>query len=161
MIWLWLLLISVASAILYRAGGCSPEDLEKEWGWVPKPIRAFPKKRDVGCNLCTVGAAVLVGITVPGWWNLLWLLVFGLTWASLSTYWDFLFGYDNHWMHGFVIGMSCLPVAFFGDAVGLGVRALSLAILMGGYSRIVGNATWEELGRGFVMPITLGLVVLI
>jgi len=158
MIWVFLLLISCASAICYRMGGCSPEDLEAEWGWVPGWIRAFPKKRDVGCNLLTAGAAVIVGVHGP-WWA--WLLLFGLTWGALSTYWDELFGFDNHWFHGFMIGMSFLPLAFFCEPLSLGIRCLALAILMGGYSKIVTNATWEELGRGFVMPITLGLVVLL
>jgi hypothetical protein len=156
MTWLWLLLLSVASGLLYRAGGCSPEDLKEEFGWMPEPFRSFPKKRDVGCNVLSITAALLVGCTGP-WWA--WLLVFGLTWASLSTYWDFLFGFDNHWMHGWVIGMSMLPIAFYCDPVGLGWRAVALAVLMGGLSKTTGDASLEEFARGFVMPMTLGVLL--
>lgn len=158
MVWIILLALSVVSACLYRMGGCGPADLLAEWGWVPKFIRNFPKKRDVGCNLVTIGAGLIVGIHAP-WWG--WLLVFGLMWASLSTYWDWLFKYDNHWFHGFMIGASFLPVAFYGDFLALSIYAVVLAVLMGGWSKLIGNATLEELGRGFVMPICLGLVVLI
>ena len=130
-------------------GGCGPADLQSEWGWVPSPIRNFPKKRDVGCGVVTLGAAGLIGITAP-WY--LWLLAFGLMWASLSTYWDELFGYDNHWFHGFVIGMSLLPVFFRWEVL---IYAVPLGLAMGLWSKILGNATWEELGRGFFMPICL------
>jgi hypothetical protein len=145
----YLLLISCICACLYRMGGCGPADLLKEWGWVPAPIRNFPKKRDVGCGVVTLGACAIIGISAP-WWA--WLLAFGLMWASLSTYWDFLFGFDNHWFHGFMIGMSLLPVFF---AWGIFAYAVPLAIFMGLWSLILGNATWEELGRGFFMPILL------
>jgi len=152
----FLLLLSCISAILYRMGGCSPEALHEEWGWVPKLIRNFKKKRDLGCGLMVIAGCFIVGLQAP-WWT--YVLAVGLMWASLSTYWDFMFGYDNHWFHGFVIGASMLPVMFYAEPIALVIRALALAILMGGYSKIVTNATWEELGRGFVMPITLGLVL--
>ena len=155
MIWTWLVLFSFTSAVLYRMGGCDPVALRVEWGWVPKWIRKFPKKRDVGCNLVCLAGAFIVGLRAP-WWA--WVIAFGLTWASLSTYWDFMFGYDNHWFHGFMIGMSLMPIAYTLAPVIL-LIAFVLAILMGGYSKIVTNATWEELGRGFVMPISLALVL--
>ena len=161
MIWLWLILLSVVSACLYRMGGCGPADLQKEWGWVPGFIRNFPKKRDVGCNVLFLLSAYLVGVTTAGgWWNLLWLLSFGLVWASLSTYWDELFGYDNHWFHGFMIGFSLLPI-LWGSWIALGVVSVFLAVTMGLWSKVLGNATWEELGRGFFMPISLGAIVLL
>jgi len=144
-----ILFLSCICAILYRMGGCSPEDLQEEWGWVPSWIRKFPKKRDVGCGVVTLLAAGVVGISAPWWW---WLLAFGLLWASLSTYWDFLFGFDNHWFHGFVIGMSLLPVFFHW---GIFVYSIPLCLAMGLWSKILGNATWEELGRGFFMPALL------
>ena len=150
-----ILLLSVASAMLYRMGGASETALALEWGWVPKWIRNFPKKRDVGCGVVTLLAALLIGVKAP-WWT--WVLAFGLHWASLSTYWDFLFGFDNHWFHGFMIGMSMLPIAFFWNPVGLGVRALALAILMGGISKATANDWIEEMGRGLVMPLTFLII---
>ena len=154
----WLILLSVVSACLYRMGGCGPADLQKEWGWVPAPIRKFPKKRDVLANIVTLFAIYLAGAKGP-WWA--WLLAFGLTWASLSTYWDELFGYDNFYAHGFMIGFSMLPLAFFGDPLSLGIRCVVLAVCMGVWSKLLGNATWEELGRGCFMPLTALLVLFI
>lgn len=158
MIWIWLILLSVVCGIAYRMGGCGPADLQSEWGWIPAPIRNFPKKRDVGCNLVMLGAALLVSCKGP-WWA--WLLSFGLIWASLSTYWDFLFGHDNHFMHGFMIGLSLLPLMIFTGSTGLYFVPVFLCATMGVWSKVNGNATIEELGRGFFMPISLGLVVLI
>ena len=149
-----LLFLSLLSGVLYRMGGCGPADLQSEWGWVPKFIRNFPKKRDVGCGICMLIGCSIVGMAAP-WWA--WILAFGLLWASLSTYWDQLFGYDNHWFHGFVIGMSILPVNFGWLTLGI---AAGLGILMGVWSKALGNATWEELGRGFFMPIALALVLI-
>jgi len=158
MVWIWLILLSVVSAMLYRMGGAGPADLQKEWGWVPGFIRNFPKKRDLGCGLITVVGCLVIGLKAP-WWA--YFLSVGLMWASLSTYWDELFGYDNHWFHGLVIGFSMLPVAFFGEPLALGIRCIALAILMGVWSKINGDAYKEELGRGFVMPITLGLLLIL
>jgi len=147
----YLIILSCISAILYRMGGCSKADYEKEWSWTHIPY-SIPKKRDVFANIITLVAALLVGVSGPWFW---WFIAFGLTWASLSTYWDFLFGYDNHYAHGFMIAFSMLPLAFYGEPLALGIRCALLAILMGVYSQIEGNATREELGRGFVMPISL------
>ena len=149
-----LIILSIISAILYRIGGASKQDREKEFPWLPfKPW----KSRDVWSNAVTLLGALAVGVTGP-WWA--WLLAFGLSWASLSTYWDELFGYDNHYAHGFMIGLSMLPLAFFSSPVALGLRAIILAILMGVYSQIEGNATREELGRGFVMPLTFAILLI-
>jgi len=158
MVWIWLILLSVVAGCFYRMGGCGPADLQAEWGWVPAPIRNFPKKRDVLSNIVTLFAAGVAGVSGP-WWA--WILAFGLIWASLSTYWDEIFGYDNFFAHGFMIALSMLPLAFFGDPLSLGIRCVILAVLMGVWSYVLGNATLEELGRGFFMPISLGLVVLI
>jgi len=152
----YLIILSCISACLYRLGGCGPADLEKEWGWLPRWVSAFPKKRDLGCGLLVIAGCFIVGLQAP-WWT--YVLAVGLMWASLSTYWDFMFGYDNHWFHGFMIGLSMFPIAIYDEPLALGIRCLALAVLMGGYSALEGNATREELGRGFVMPITLGLLI--
>ena len=149
----FLIMLSVVCAILYRIGGASPEARKKEFPWLPfKPW----KSRDVWSNACVIAGLYIVGINAP-WWAVF--LSFGLMWGALSTYWQKLFkGKDNHYAHGAGIGIAMAPVMFFDEPLALGVRILLITILMGGYSRIVGNATWEELGRGFVMPITLALV---
>jgi hypothetical protein len=153
-----LVAISVVSAILYRMGGCGPSDLIKEWGWIPGPIRNFPKKRDVGCSLLALAGASIVGITAP-WW--IWVISFGLTWGSLSTYWDGAFGYDNFYAHGGGVGLAVAPLMLFGEPLALGIRIGVLGLAMGIWSQVNGNATKEELGRGFVIPITLALCLVV
>jgi hypothetical protein len=153
MTWIYLILLSLACSVLYRIGGASTEDREEEFPWLPfKPWKA----RDVWCGVVTLLAGFLVGLRAP-WWA--WVLAFGLHWAALSTYWDFLYGYDNHWMHGFFIGLSFLPIMFFCEPTALMIRTFLVTVLMGGYSTLEGNATREELGRGVVMPITLAVVL--
>ena len=150
----FLIILSCISAILYRIGGASKEDREKEFPWLPfKPW----KSRDVWSNACVIGGLYIVGINAP-WWAVF--LSFGLMWGALSTYWQNLFGgVDNHYAHGAGIGIAMAPVMFFDEPLALGIRIVILGLAMGIYSRIVGNATWEELGRGFVMPLTLALVL--
>jgi len=154
---IYVILLSILSAILYRLGGSSKEDQNKEFPWIPKWIKSFPKKRDVGCNLCTIAGCLILGINAPIW---AWVLSFGLMWASLSSYWDWMFGYDNHWFHMFMIGFSMLPIMFFSFPLELGIRCIILALLGGGWSKYTGNATWEELGRGVLLPLSL-LTILI
>jgi len=151
-----LLALSVACAILYRIGGASQADREREFPWLPfKPW----KSRDVWSNACVIAGLYIVGINAP-WWAVF--LSFGLMWGALSTYWQKLFdGKDNHYAHGAGIGIALAPVMFFDEPLALGIRILILSLAMGLYSGIVGNATWEELGRGFVMPITLALCLII
>ena len=152
----FLIILSCISACLYRMGGCGPADLQSEWGWVPTFIRDFPKKRDVGCGVCMLIASAIVGITAP-WW--IWVICFGLSWGALSTYWDWINGEDNFYLHGLGIGMAFAPFMFFGEPVALGIRIGILSLVIGIWSEAVGNATKEELGRGFVLPLTLGLAV--
>lgn len=146
------ILLSIISAILYRLGGSSKEDMDKEFPWIPRWFKSIPKKRDLMCGLTVVTSSLILGITAP-WWA--WVISVGLMWASLSTYWDELFGYDNHWFHMFMIGFSLLPVMFFSFPVELGMRCIILAVVGGSWSKFTGNATYEELGRGVLLPLTL------
>ena len=151
--------LSIVSAILYRLGGASKEDQDKEFGWIPKWIRSIPKKRDFGCGVCVIGSVLILGIQAP-WWA--YVLSSGLMWASLSSYWDWMFGYDNHWFHMFMIGLSMLPVMFFAYPIELGIRCIILAVLGGGGSKYIDEVIQPkrsdiitELLRGFILPITL------
>lgn len=148
----YIILLSIVSAILYRLGGASEEDQDKEFPWIPRWFKNLQKKRDVGCTLCTLGSVAILGIHAQ-WW--VWVLCFGMMWGALSTYWDFLFGFDNHWFHGFMCGVALVLFGMTAGWLWVGLRCLALAILMGGWSALVGNAKWEEMGRGFVLPITI------
>jgi hypothetical protein len=169
MIWLILALATVISACLYRMGGCGPTDLEDEWGWVPAPVRNFPKKRDVGCGLVTGAAcfAVLsnVGLSSP-WW--IYLLTFGILWGALSTYHDTMFynwmkPKDNFWLHGFFCGLAYILFGIHNPTLWLwlGLRVAAVAIFMGVWSHILfTDAKWEEMGRGAILPLSLALLLL-
>ena len=157
MIYIYLTLLSIASAILYRLGGSSPTDQDKEFPWIPRWFKNIPKKRDAMCNAISLFSLFLLGVQAPFW---AWFISFGLLWASLSSYWDWMFGYDNYWFHGFMCGMSVLPIVFYDEPLALGIRAIVLGIAMGLWSKYNGNATKEELGRGFLLTISNVLVKL-
>lgn len=152
MIYIYLFLLSVMTAILYRLGGASKEDQDKEFPWIPRWFKDIPKKRDVMANLVSLFSLSLIGITAP-WWA--WGLSFGLLWASLSSYWDWMFGYDNFFMHGIMCGISILPLVIWGNLSlsSFFVRAILMSLSIGLWSYYNGNATFEELGRGFFLTI--------
>ena len=150
----WLILLSILSGVLYRLGGWGGEGRAK---FPNLPEWLFDTKaRDIGCAIVSFGAVLVVGIHAPWWIHLIsFLILFGV----LTTYWDFLFGFDNFWFHGFACGAAYLPYAFYGEPVSMISRTFILAILMGAWSLAVGNDVLEEFGRGFVLPITLALVL--
>ena len=83
------------------------------------------------------------------------LLLFG----ALTTYWDFVFGYDNFFAHGFMCGLAAAPLIFYGEPLALGIRLVILSLGMGVWSLIVGKDWLEEGGRGALLPLTLALVL--
>jgi hypothetical protein len=90
----------------------------------------------------------------------IYLIALGGTWGMLTTYWDSLFGFDNFWFHGFAIGAVYFIFIFFGGLwLGLIIRSIVLAILMGGISTLSGNVDTEELGRGASIGLTLPLLL--
>ena len=152
-----LLLLSVLSSVLYRLGGSSTAERFKWW-----PLPDLPKERDVGCSLCLLIGLKVIGIPGP-WWA--YFIVFGLTWGALSTYWDWITGKDNHYLHGLGVGLATLvllPWAWGDPVVNMLIaRVVITALGMGIWSKINGNATREELGRGFLVVIPLMLVWLL
>ncbi len=146
-------LLSIVSAILYRLGGSSPSDQDKEFPWIPRWFKNIPKKRDAMSNIVKLVGVYLLGIYAPIW---AWFISFGLLWASLSSYWDWMFGYDNHYMHGFMCGFSLLPLVIWGSLglIPFLIQSVVLGLSMGLWSKYNGNATKEELGRGFLLTIS-------
>jgi len=145
--------LSRVTAVLYRLGGSSKEDQEKEYGWIPKWMRNIPKKRDAFSNITILLGAFLMGVQGDFWLG--WVLAFGLMWASLSSYWDWLFKYDNFWFHGFMCGLSFMPLVIWGNVswTALVVRSLLSGLLVGWWSITNGDAYKEEKGRGFILNI--------
>jgi len=145
--WILILLSSIISAILYRAGGMDKGDIT-EPKWIPKWLRQS-WVRDWLCP-----AALLFAVCffwAPYHW-LSWvmlLLFYGLSGGALSTYWDELFGYDNFWFHGFMCGLAGIPLIWFGIPWQLLViRVVVCTIGMGLWSKIIDKDYVEEMGRG-------------
>ena len=112
-----LFILSVASGILGRMGGSRYYDT---------------KYRDIGCSIISIlGLCLFVPFSLSHWW--VYLIIFGLHWASFSSYWDWLFGFDNLWFSGFVVGMSMLPACFIVHWIWwiIVIRALLLAVAWG------------------------------
>jgi len=154
---LYIALLSGLSGMLYRMGGQGDEG-RKMFPWLPH--WAFnTKARDLGCaGVCWFTMVFVLGISAPWWVHLFsFLFLFGM----LTTYWDGLFGYDNHYFHGFMCAVAYVGYTIFSsDYLGWGVRCGILAILMGGWSKLIGNDTAEEYGRGIVLVATLPLFLL-
>jgi len=150
MLILWTILAMALSALLYRLGGWGDEGRKKFPnlpGWL-----FDTKARDIGCSIVSfLHMMFVIHIGAPWWAHLTsFLMMFG----ALTTYWDWLFGYDNYWFHGFVIGLAYFPYAI--DDYHLwwivGVRAVALAVFMGAWCAIFKNDVVEEGGRGASIP---------
>ena len=143
------LLLSLVSAVLYRAGGMSknPETNPK---WIPVWMR-HSWMRDWVIPMFSIGSLLLWKLSLFGWMIIPSYILMG---AAFSTYWDwvpFNKGKDNFYMHGFFIGLSTFPFIFAGLAWWIPLaQALISGVAMGLWSAIIGNDVAEEMGRGFV-----------
>lgn len=143
---LWWLGFSGLSAFLYRLGGKG----------------GFPNAkliRRLGCALITLILwIVLYGFKMGHIWAYLGFLA--LNYAALSTYHDYT-GFDNFWLTGLCYGLSALPITLItGHWLGFGIRSVALAITIGLWSDKIGDATTEELGRGFLYTATILLLTI-
>lgn len=123
--------------------------------------------RDIGCSLLSVLTFIIwFGFRLDYWW--IYLIIIGLHWASYSTYYDKLFGFDNFWFSGFVVGLSLLPLIFMYKFLPLLIiRSLSLAVIWGLLNRFLPAYVFiwrrdvaEEFLRYFSVIITyLGVII--
>ena len=142
---------SILSALFGWAGGRG-EEWAKEHRLPSWMFESWVRDWLIG-PLCAITAWIL---GVHSW---LLILMIGLTGGALSTYWDFLFKFDNFWFHGFMIGMAAFPIAIVtGHWVLFIVRSFLLALWMGGWSAIWKDAHIEESGRYIIIPATLGMI---
>lgn len=132
------LLCIFSSAWLYRAGGKG------------KPHNT--KYRDIGCPLVLLGLVIVFfGLKMTFWWA--YVLTFGLSWGALTTYWDFLFGYDNFYMHGLGCGLAALPLCMVIPWWIVLLRAINCMVGMGLWSKFISNDVKEESGKGVLFII--------
>ena len=96
------------------------------------------KIRDIGIPLIFTGLMVWLTLKSFNLWLLgAYLVGFLALMGSLTTYWDWLFGFDNLWFSGFVVGLSTFPYAIIDKHwVMLAIHSLALAIIWGSLNRI-------------------------
>lgn len=145
----WLVL-SIASAILYRMGGS--DTYNTKW-------------RDIGSMLC---ATLCLLITKPLVFNvetvLAVVVMSGLTFATNTTYFKRK-GTDAKWWNwalvGLAWGLCALPVALVTHCwLGFTLRTIGLGALVCFWSQSNNNVVWEENGRGFLLTASIPLLLL-
>lgn len=144
-----LILLSILSGILGRMGGAEGYNT---------------KYRDAGCSLIAVISLwVIFTFQLSLWWA--YLLVFGLHWLFLSTYWDWLFKFDNFWFSGFCVGLCLLiyPTTWYLVLI----RSVILACIWGSLNRYLPSKVliWrrdvaEEFLRYFSIIATLPILLI-
>jgi hypothetical protein len=144
---------SVICAVLYRAGGMS-RDASAEPKWIPVCMRRSWVRDWI------IPVVMYVPVLISPCHAMMIILAIGLTGAALTTYWDEVFGYDNFWAHGFVIGLAAYPLIVCGaDPWRLFIRALALGLLVGGWSALIKKDWLEEMGRGFLVAVSVGILL--
>jgi hypothetical protein len=133
----------ILSACLYRWGGASREEL---------PL-ANSQIRDIGCPVIVFGYFMALGVT----WYIALVAAFAIL-GLIRTYWDFITGEDNLWLHGAGIGICMTPLCWDGVSwVAVVAYTAILAVTMGALNTFctrvtVPFAVWiEELFRGAVI----------
>ena len=134
------IILAIICATLGRMGGA--KGYNKLW-------------RRVGCMLCfTIWLIFFYKI------SLLLILTMGLCYASLTTYFDFINGKDNHYLHGLAISLSTLPLVFKTQLwLGFSLYVIACTLGMGLWSKYNTHHVIEELGRYFIMIIFMPLLV--
>lgn len=119
-----LVILSIISGVFGRLGGRA-----KDGAWYDFASKSWV--RDWICPLIALIALwLLVGFKFSYCW--VYLLIYGLTGLSLTTYYDSIFGYDNHWFAGFSCGLAFLPMAWCGVIWYMVIgRAVALALTWG------------------------------
>jgi hypothetical protein len=80
--------------------------------------------------------------------------------GAISTYHDYI-GYDNFWLHGFVIGLATFPYAIAsGHWWMFGVCVALYTVWMGFWSKVIDLDWLEEFGRYAIIPLGIYLLTL-
>lgn len=152
---IWLV-ASILSGILYRLGGKG----------------GFPNAkliRRLGCSLVTILTMLLLGLYGKSLAKniVLYFGTFVLLFGTLTTYHDYLAEdkSSEDWpcwaMTGLCYGLSAIPLAWAGvHWFAIFIRAFVLGFLTMAWSEKISNATWEERGRGFLIPFTLPILLI-
>ena len=139
--------------ILYRMGGS---------GNYPR------QSRIIGVSLLSTLILAILKWKIDLWLCLAYLVSFGAMAGMVSIYWGFLFHEkDNFYMHGFMIGLAYVALAWFGIAWWLIlIRAILLALGMGLLNKYANKWQWkhsdiiEEVSRGAMIILTLPILII-
>ena len=140
------LILCVISAILYRAGGMGKEITAKPT-WMPMVLRQS-WVRDWLCPALFLFAVLIFWRPCYLMDYVMLLPFYGLSGGALSTYWDWLFGNDNYFMHGFGCGLAGFCLITFVPWWILAIRLVVCTVGMGWWSENTSIDYQEEMGRG-------------
>lgn len=154
--------LSIISGIFYRLGGMGNDGylrLKDRFPWI-KPWMFNTKVRDFGVPTVCLGW-LYFALGCP-WWA--YFLSFGIMFGSMTTYWEFWGDEGVEWyewlLTGFGYGFSLiLLAATSGHWAGFIYRCVILAASTCIWSESIGNDNLEEFGRGFLIAITLPLLI--
>jgi vacuolar-type H+-ATPase subunit I/STV1 len=136
-----LIIGTILCSILYRLGGAG-----KTGDWLIPPIMLTCLALNTHFHLIYI---------------FVYLLVWGLMGGALSTYWDWLFGYDNMYAHGFFVGLSTIPCMFLGiHLYSIVIYTIALSLSMGLVSHKTKlNAVNKERIRGALIIVLLPILL--
>jgi len=84
---------------------------------------------------------VILSLWLLAGFHYIYIPIYLLTALSLSTYWDWLFGFDNLWFSGFMCGLAFLPLMFMGVPLWIVLsRSIILALLWGSLNKYLPSA---------------------
>jgi len=149
------IILSILSANLYRMGGQG------------KPYNT--KHRDVGCALTLVLNLIIISylsdISIANHFAILsFMITFGLTFASLTTYWK-IKGQPARWYNWMYVGLgisfATLPYTIYtGNWMGFLYRLITLTLAITISSEKIGNDVKEEKARGLWILLTSPLLLI-
>ncbi|MFA6321662.1 MAG: hypothetical protein WCY36_07395 [Candidatus Omnitrophota bacterium] len=81
--------------------------------------------------------------------------------VALSTYWDWVTGKDNYYLHGLFVGASFAPFCWAGmHWWAVLANTIISCLLMGWLCSRTGKADLEECGRGFIATLTRAILII-
>jgi hypothetical protein len=128
--------------------------------WLPMWLR-HSWVRDWLCPACVYGSLLLFWQPWMWWQWLILMICYPILGGALSTYWDFMFGYDNFYWAGFMCGVAAFPLFFCNISLwSILIRAFVIGIAWGFYCSHEDVDYKEEFFRGFLLVITIPLLLI-
>ncbi len=144
----WVIGLACLNALFYRLGGQG------------KPFST--RYRDIGCSIITLLICFVLGFKSSLWLTFwAYLIIFGLSWGALASYWSMDEKKWGFWVHGLGLSLALFPIAFLTKHyLGFGLRCLVLTIAISLWSEFTKWDVLEEGGRGALIGITLPLLLI-